>query len=181
MKPFLAFLLRYEIRKLAVDGSWESDILRKVQNAVAIDFDWAEQRVYWTEGRAPPRLKRAFFNGTGTEVILETGLSNVEGLAVDWVGRNVYLADRVQDKIFVATLEGRYMKTLISKGLQEPRAVVVDPSDGMFNVSSKYQFNLLITIHFLIFSFENVFFDRENIAFYHFPPMLVVIVQLPSL
>lgn len=132
VKPFLAFLLRYEIRKLAVDGSWESDILRKVQNAVAVDFDWAEQRVYWTEGRAPPRLKRAFFNGTGTEVILETGLSNVEGLAVDWVGRNLYLADRIQDKIFVATLEGRYMRTLISEGLQEPRAVVVDPSDGTF-------------------------------------------------
>jgi len=118
------------MRKLAVDGSWEGEILRKIQNAVAIDFDWAEQRVYWTEGRAPPRVRRAFFNGTGTEVVLEAGLSNVEGIAVDWVGRNMYIADRIQDKIFVATLEGRNLKTLVSEGLQEPRAVVVDPSEG---------------------------------------------------
>lgn len=131
VKPYLAFLRRYEIRKLATDGSWEGEILRKIQNAVGIDFDWSEQRVYWTEGRAPPRVKRVFFNGTGEEVVLETGMYNVEGLAVDWVGRNMYLADRIQDKIFVATLDGRYMKTLIAEGLQEPRAVVVDPSDGM--------------------------------------------------
>ena len=130
VEPYIAFLRRYEIRKLATDGSWEGEILRKIQNAVAMDFDWSEQRVYWTEGRAPPRVKRVFFNGTGVEVVLEAGLSNVEGLAVDWVGRNMYLADRIQDKIFVATLEGRYMKTLVSEGLQEPRALVVDPSDG---------------------------------------------------
>lgn len=130
VRPYLAFLRRYEMRKLAVDGSWEGEILRKIQNAVAIDFDWAEQRVYWTEGRAPPRVRRAFFNGTGTEVVLEAGLSNVEGIAVDWVGRNMYIADRIQDKIFVATLEGRNLKTLVSEGLQEPRAVVVDPSEG---------------------------------------------------
>lgn len=130
VQPYLAFLRRYEIRKLATDGSWEGEILRKIQNAVAMDFDWSEQRVYWTEDRAPPCVKRVFFNGTGVEVVLEAGLSNVEGLAVDWVGRNMYLADRIQDKIFVATLEGRYMKTLVSEGLQEPRALVVDPSDG---------------------------------------------------
>ena len=141
LKPYLAFLLRHEIRKLAVDGSWEGEILRKVQNAVAVDFDWLEQRIYWTEGRAPPRLKRAFFNGTSAEVVLAAGLSNVEGLAVDWVGRNVYLADRIQDKIFVATLEGRNMKTLVSQGLQEPRGVVVDPSDGMFliKIAQRYE------------------------------------------
>lgn len=37
-----------------------------------------------------------------------------------------------------------------------------------FNVSSKYQFYVLITIHFLIVSFENVVFRQESIAFISF-------------
>ena len=131
--------MRYEVRKLAIDGSREGSILRKIQNSVAIDFDWPEQRLYWTEGLRPSRVMRAFLNGTGVEVVREAGLSIVEGLAVDWVGRNLYLADRIQDKIFVSTLDGRYMKSLISDGLQEPRAVIVDPSDG------KYLKNMKIT------------------------------------
>ena len=130
VSPFLAFLRRYEIRKLATDGSSEGEIVRKVQNAFGIDFDWSEQRVYWTEDRTPPRVKRVFFNGTGIEVVLDTDISNVEGLAVDWVGRNLYLVDSIQAKIFVTTLDGRHKKTLVSEGLQEPRAVVVDPSGG---------------------------------------------------
>lgn len=132
IQPFLTFLLRYEVRKLAIDGSREGSILRKIQNSVAIDFDWSEKRLYWTEGLRPSRVMRAFFNGTGVEVVLESGLSIVEGLAVDWVGRNLYLADRIQDKVFVSTLDGRHMKSLIFDGLQEPRAVIVDPSDGTF-------------------------------------------------
>ncbi|XP_068751456.1 low-density lipoprotein receptor-related protein 1-like isoform X2 [Montipora capricornis] len=130
VSPFLAFLRRYEIRKLATDGSWEGEIVRKVQNAFGIDFDWSEQRVYWTEDRTPPRVKRVFFNGTGIEVVLDTDISHVEGLAVDWVGRNLYIVDSIQAKIFVTTLDGRHKKTLVSEGLQEPRAVVVDPSGG---------------------------------------------------
>lgn len=128
--PYLAFLQRYEVRKLAADGSWEGEMLRKIQNAFAIDFDWSEQRVYWTEDHKPPRVKRAFFDGTGMEVVLDVGLSKVEGLAVDWVGRNLYLVDSTQAKIFVATTAGRHMKTLLSEGLQEPRVVVVDPREG---------------------------------------------------
>lgn len=37
-----------------------------------------------------------------------------------------------------------------------------------FNVSSKYQFYVLITIHFLIVSFENVVLRQESITFISF-------------
>ena len=130
VQPFLAFLLRDDIRGLALDGSSEREILGEIQNAIAIDFDWKERRVYWTENGQRPRVMRAFLNGTQKELVLGPGLSSVHGLAVDWVGRNVYFADRVLKRISVATLSGHSMKTLISDGLEEPSALAVDPSSG---------------------------------------------------
>ncbi|KAL1115241.1 hypothetical protein AAG570_007272, partial [Ranatra chinensis] len=53
-----------------------------------------------------------------------------DGLAVDWVGRNLYWCDKVLDTIEVSKLDGRYRKVLVRKGLDEPRAIVLHPWNG---------------------------------------------------
>lgn len=53
-----------------------------------------------------------------------------DGLAVDWIGRNLYWCDKGKDTIEVSTLDGRFRKVLIRNGLQEPRAIVLDPFHG---------------------------------------------------
>ncbi|EDO29516.1 predicted protein, partial [Nematostella vectensis] len=65
------------------------------------------------------------------QVVIQAGVVTPEGIAVDWVARNLYFSDRVQDKIMVSTLTGRHMKTLLDN-LGEPRALVVDPSQGLY-------------------------------------------------
>lgn len=53
---------------------------------------------------------------------------NPDGLAVDWIGRNLYWCDKQADSIEVSKLNGRYRKTLLrGKPLDEPRALVLDP------------------------------------------------------
>ena len=52
-------------------------------------------------------------------------LQNPDGLAVDWVGRNLYWCDKKTDTIEVSKLDGRFRKILLHEGLQEPRAIAL--------------------------------------------------------
>ena len=61
------------------------------------------------------------------------GIHNVEGVAVDWMGDNLYWTDDGPKKtISVARLEkaAQTRKTLIEGKMTHPRAIVVDPLNG---------------------------------------------------
>lgn len=64
------------------------------------------------------------------QVLHRTGLSNPDGLAVDWVGGNLYWCDKGRDTIEVSKLNGAYRTVLVNSGLREPRALVVDVQNG---------------------------------------------------
>ena len=66
----------------------------------------------------------------GAEYVVSAGIDSPDGLAVDWVGRNLYWTDKGMDRIEMARLNGSSRHILISEGLQEPRAIVLDPLEG---------------------------------------------------
>lgn len=64
---------------------------------------------------------------------LISGIHTVEGIAVDWMGGNLYWTDDGPKKtISVARLEkaSQTRKTLIEGKMSHPRAIVVDPQQG---------------------------------------------------
>lgn len=67
---------------------------------------------------------------TNIEVVVQNGLATAEGLAVDWIGRNLYWVESNLDQIEVARLDGKYRRTLIAGEMESPRAIAVDPRDG---------------------------------------------------
>lgn len=58
-----------------------------------------------------------------------TGLQEPRGLAVDWVTKKLYISD--MNHIIVASLDGQLVYTLIKDEMQEPRDIVVAPSQGL--------------------------------------------------
>ena len=57
-------------------------------------------------------------------------MKNPDGVAVDWVSRNLFWTDTGTDRIEVSRLDGSSRRVIISEGLNEPRAIVVDPFNG---------------------------------------------------
>ena len=54
----------------------------------------------------------------------------LKGLAVDWIGGNLYWTDMQTDQIEVSDLDGRWRMALISDNLTSPRGLALDPRDG---------------------------------------------------
>lgn len=65
-----------------------------------------------------------------TEVASEKVMTP-DGIAVDWVHDLIFWTDTGVDMISVVSFDNKqYRKTLIKDGLQEPRAIAVDPKLG---------------------------------------------------
>ncbi|XP_058867450.1 low-density lipoprotein receptor-related protein 1 isoform X2 [Acipenser ruthenus] len=130
-EPFLIFANRYYLRKLNLDGSNYTLLKQGLNNAVALDFDYREQMIYWTDVTTQgSMIRRMHINGSNVQVLHRTSLSNPDGLAVDWVAGNLYWCDKGRDTIEVSKLNGAYRTVLVNTGLREPRAVAVDVRYG---------------------------------------------------
>ena len=54
----------------------------------------------------------------------------VEGLALDYFGNNIYWVDAGAKRIEMSKSNGRFRKVLFNTGLDRPRAIAVDPKSG---------------------------------------------------
>ena len=59
------------------------------------------------------------------QTLHNTTARNPDGMAVDWIGGNLYWTDRAKYTIEVSRLNGQYRKVLLRQGLEEPRAIEV--------------------------------------------------------
>lgn len=76
-------------------------------------------------------IARHKIDGSKRETVIEKRLNNCEGLAVDWMGRNLYWTDEGLSTISVASLENvEHRKTIIHDNMFHPRAIVLDPKMG---------------------------------------------------
>lgn len=98
------------------------------QLAVAVDTDCQAGHLYWTDAGAGI-IRRAFLNGSDVQTLL-TGLGSPEGIAVDYVSRNIYYTDSKLDTLGVARFDGTSRKTLYNTDMLNPRAIVLDVSRG---------------------------------------------------
>ena len=71
-----------------------------------------------------------FSHCTESEYIITSDIHHPDGIAVDWVARNLYWTDTGTDRIEVSRLNGTSRQMLLAEYLDEPRAIAVDPING---------------------------------------------------
>ncbi|KAG1687419.1 Prolow-density lipoprotein receptor-related protein 1 [Nymphon striatum] len=132
VKPKLLFSNRYYIREVSVFGNQSTHLLaQNLTNAVALDFDWQTKCIYWSEiTTLGSSIKRMCEGISGYQVIHDATVRQPVGIAIDWIGRNLYWCDKGRDTIEVSKLDGKFRRVLINERLDEPRAIVVDPQEG---------------------------------------------------
>uniref|UniRef100_A0A183BS53 EGF-like domain-containing protein n=1 Tax=Globodera pallida TaxID=36090 RepID=A0A183BS53_GLOPA len=89
----------------------------QVENAVAMAWDSVDDRIYC-----------ATRNGTDVQTFVGIGLDITEGIAVDWVGRNLYWVDSSLNTIEIGSLQKPGVRAvLLHDDIDQPRGLAVDP------------------------------------------------------
>ncbi|XP_014454208.1 low-density lipoprotein receptor-related protein 8 isoform X3 [Alligator mississippiensis] len=131
--PYLIFTNRHEVRKIDLVKRDYSRIIPMLKNVVALDVEVATNRIYWCD-----LFYRKIYSANidkasdtaGQVILIDSQLNSPEGLAIDWVHKNIYWTDSGNKTISVATADGSRRRTLLSSDLSEPRAIAVDPIRG---------------------------------------------------
>ena len=61
---------------------------------------------------------------------MTTEIQHPDGVAVDWIAKNLYWTDTGTDRIEVSRLNGSSRKVLLSEDISEPRAIALHPQRG---------------------------------------------------
>ena len=85
-----------------------------------------------------------------------------DGICVDWVGKKIYWSDGGYNMIEVAEFDGSNRLTLFNTGLDNPRAIAVDPLYGCVLRSNSYIEFLYILICVCVWRPAHIFDNQKN-------------------
>lgn len=82
---------------------------------IAVDYDPIDGFIYWTDDTVQ-KIQRARLDGNEQEDVITLEIQHPDGLAVDWVSRNLYWTDTGTDRIEVIRLKYGYRKVSFGRG-----------------------------------------------------------------
>uniref|UniRef100_A0A4W3H7Z2 Sortilin-related receptor n=1 Tax=Callorhinchus milii TaxID=7868 RepID=A0A4W3H7Z2_CALMI len=130
---FILYALRSSIHRYDLSSGTDEKLpLYDLRGAVALDFDYEHNCVYWAD-IAWHVIQRLCLNGsTGQEIIIKEGLQTVEALAFDPISQLLYWIDAEAKKIEVSNPSGDLRLTLVNSTiLDHPRALVLISVKGL--------------------------------------------------
>ncbi|XP_047488646.1 low-density lipoprotein receptor-related protein 1-like [Penaeus chinensis] len=134
--PYLIFSNRHELRSINLKNGMEvKALISSLKNTIALDFFHSDDGdvIFWTDVLDDKIYRGTMLAGalSNIEVVVQTGLATAEGLAVDWIGENLYWVESNLNQIEVAKLNGSYRRTLVTSRMESPRSISLDPRDGI--------------------------------------------------
>ena len=131
-EAFLLFSNHDNIRRISLDTNNDQVIsIVGINEANALDFNVHDMQIYWADVTLKS-ISRAFLDGSHVEHLIVADLAFPDGLAVDWIAKNLYWTDskHQRSRIEVARLDGQHRKMLIWRDLWVPRELTLDPVSG---------------------------------------------------
>lgn len=125
--PSLIFTRRNDIRLISLDGKTMSTVV-ETNSSSALDFLFEKEEIFWSDTK-DNKIYKAPINAGHLKTIVHN-VSACEGIAVDWIYKNIYWTNTGSKTIEMSNYEGNIKKTLIKENLGDPRAIVVNPLDG---------------------------------------------------
>lgn len=130
---YLVFTTRTEIRAVNLDPKSTGVPFKPVvnlTNVVGIEFDYADNKLFFTQIRPWARIGWMSANNpdsSSIKNIINHGI-NPEGISYDWTQKKVYWTDSSNNSIYAMNLDGSQL-VMIAR-VERPRAIVVDPCNG---------------------------------------------------
>ena len=125
-----AFLVISNRRSLLTADLEQKSIERipvSVDNVVATTSDMQNGIIYYSD-MDTKKIMKLVKGGTKPEPVIESGLSLVEGLAYDWVGKNLYWLDSKLNTIEVSQIDGANRMIIVNQNISQPRGLALDPA-----------------------------------------------------
>lgn len=85
----------------------------KMRRLTAFDYNNRTSRLYWAD-KGTQAIYSSFENGTNVVKLVGSGLGQVESIAVDWIGQNIYWADYLLQHIEVSRIDGKNRRILLN-------------------------------------------------------------------
>lgn len=111
------------IERSNLDGTGRETVLTGV-SAIGLALDSDAEKIYWTDYTySNPRIRRANFDGTGTEDLVSASSGcTLEGIVLDIGAGHLYWAERMDQQIWRANLDGSSATLLLEcwQGIGHP-------------------------------------------------------------
>ena len=127
-EPYILYSNITNLHVLDLNTLARTNVLGGLDRAIPIGIDTYQNHIYFGE-HTLGLIYRVNYDGSSKKLIMKD-VVNVEGVAIDWIGRKMYWTTYKSGTIEVATLDGMFRKVLINTGLEYPRGMAVDPIAG---------------------------------------------------
>ncbi|XP_063967314.1 sushi, von Willebrand factor type A, EGF and pentraxin domain-containing protein 1-like [Lytechinus pictus] len=97
---------------------------------VGLAGDYANRTLFWSSTLNRTIYKGGLDDDSEASALFVGTSTSVEGLAVDWMAKNLYWADSAYDWIMVSDYNATYFTILIDTGLEKPRGIATFPQRG---------------------------------------------------
>ncbi|XP_063374859.1 low-density lipoprotein receptor-related protein 4 [Cydia amplana] len=128
--PTLLFSNRIGIKQVWLTGDNYMSVVKGLHNAVALDYHYEKQLVFWTENNLRV-IRVAQMNNNNITDVIRWGLETPGGVAIDWIHDLIFWTDSGTRRVEVATLEGLHRAVIAANDLDKPRAIAVHPGDAL--------------------------------------------------
>ncbi|XP_022248454.1 sortilin-related receptor-like [Limulus polyphemus] len=136
---FLLFAQRTKVSRIPLNTdsvTWDTLALPDLKNVIAVDYDYHNNCVFWADINQKKIMRMCLDGQKSAEVLVEKDLMIIEGLAFDWISKNLYFVDGGLARVEVIRTDinyaGRMRRELINKTMvDKPRGIAVHPARGL--------------------------------------------------
>ncbi|CAL8343601.1 unnamed protein product, partial [Boreogadus saida] len=132
---YLVFTTEAAVQSLRLDPDDHAPPFPAVavpRTAVALDFDLADRRIYFTQSSGAGVSRISYVSLAAPDappVVVASDLGAPDGIAYDWINGRIYFSDYVNQSISSMAADGA-QRTVVVARVTRPRAIMLDPCRG---------------------------------------------------